>query len=243
MKAVATWISYLLYLAVSILVVTLVLVAGMPMLERAKDVSIVTSAKNQLQKIAEATFDVSKAGPGSTTEFQFKVDEGFLFVDPEKSKVYFTKNITTGIIAPRTKVKEGYILILAGAEVESYETQDDFDCCYVMENSHIRVKFYKFNNSQRESNNVIKEIYLKDTNKTLDFSGLEILLDDNETSKVGRITTELLNTGSLLASSSLSEFVNSSESLGGVGYCYNVTYTLESKADFLEISVEGLQRC
>ena len=82
MRAVATWISYLLYFAISLLVVTLVLIAGMPMLQRAKDVSIITSAKNQLQEMAEATFDVSKAGPGSTTEFSFKVDEGFLVIDP-----------------------------------------------------------------------------------------------------------------------------------------------------------------
>ena len=243
MKAIATWISYLLYFVISLLVVTLVLVAGMPMLQRAKDVSIITSAKNQLQKMAEATFDVSKAGPESTTEFSFKVDEGFLVVDPEADKIYFTKNITTGILAPRSKVKEGYITISTNVEVKSYETQESEDCCFVMENSHLRVEFYKFNNSQRDTNNIIKEILLKDTGEVLEFEGLEVLLDDNEATKKGKITTQLLDVGDLLPSASLSEFVNNSEALGGAGYCYNVKYILDSEADFLHIVVEGLKRC
>ena len=112
-----------------------------------------------------------------------------------------------------------------------------------MENSHLRVKFYKFNNSQRDSNNIIKEILLKDTGEVLEFGGLEVLLDDNEATKRGEITTQLLDVGDLLPSASLSEFVNNSEAFGGAGYCYNIKYTLDSEADFLHIIVESLGRC
>ncbi|MCW1296055.1 MAG: hypothetical protein OH319_00015 [Candidatus Parvarchaeota archaeon] len=213
------------------------------MLTRAKDISIISSSKNQLQEMAAAIYDISKAGPGSATTISFKVDEGFLVLDPENDKIYFMKNITEGVLSPRTRVSEGHIIVASNIEVSSYETFETDDCCFVLENSHIKVKFYKFNQVNRYTNNVIKEFIFKDQNKTLNFGGVEILIDDNETTIVGKIKTQLLNTGSLLPKASLLENVDDSEANGGAGYCYDVKYTLESEADFLLINIENLRRC
>jgi hypothetical protein len=243
MKAVATWISYIMYFAISLVVTSLVLNFGLPMLTRAKDVSIISSSKNQLQDMAAAVYDISKAGPGSATTISFKVDEGFLVLDPENDKIYYMKNITEGVLSPRTKVSEGYITVASNTEVSSYETSEESNCCFVLENSHLKIKFYKFNQMNRNTNNIVREFLFKDQNKTLSFGGIEILIDNNETTIPGKITTQLLNIGSLLPRASLIEYVNNSEMNGGAGYCYDIKYTLESEADFLVINVENLRRC
>ncbi|MCW1301181.1 MAG: hypothetical protein QW507_02745 [Candidatus Nanoarchaeia archaeon] len=243
MRALAVWISYLLYFAVSVVVIGLVLAAGIPMITRAREVAIVTSAKNQLQKMAEAIVSVSGSAAGTAAEYSFKVDEGILTISSERDVIYFQKEIGLGIIAPRTIVREGYLIISSEVDTSGYETSDAPNCCYILENSHLLVKFYKFQEELKDDNNVIKEIWLKDLNRKLNFSGLNILVDDDERSTKGVITTFLEIGGSLIPKATLIERVNSSTVYGGVGYCYDVRYSLESTTDFIIVEVINLTKC
>lgn len=243
MKALAVWISYLLYFAVSVVVIGLVLAAGIPMITRAREVAIITSAKNQLQKMAEAIVSVSGSAAGTAAEYSFKVDEGILTVSSERDVVFFQKEIGLGIIAPRTIVREGYLIISSEVDASGYETSEAPDCCYILENSHLLVKFYKFNGELRENNNVIKEMWLKDLDRKLNFSGLNILIDDDERSTRGTVITFLETKGSIIPKATLIERVNSSTAYGGVGYCYDVKYSLESTTDFITVEVINLTKC
>jgi hypothetical protein len=95
MKRGSIWISAVLYIALGVIVITLVLSAGIPLIKKMKDQNIFSQTKKLMYIIDENIRDVVNEGPGSKRYLSpLEINEGILTINPETNNITWTM-ITT----------------------------------------------------------------------------------------------------------------------------------------------------
>lgn len=112
MKRGAIWISAVLYIALGIIVITLVLTAGMPLIEKMKDQNIFSQTKKLMYVIDENIRDVVNEGPGSKRYLSpLEINEGELIIDTEKENIIWKMITTNRMFEPDIVFTEGNLIM------------------------------------------------------------------------------------------------------------------------------------
>ena len=79
------WISAVLYLGLGLLVITLILSAGMPLVDKLKDKNVISQTKTLLFAVDENIRAVTSEGPGSRRLLSpFDIGKGEIYVEPNR---------------------------------------------------------------------------------------------------------------------------------------------------------------
>ena len=119
MKKASIWISAVLYIALGVLIITLVLAAGMPLIEKMKDQNVFVQSKKMMYVLDQNIRDVANEGPGSRRYLSpFEINKGSVEVDLEPNNITWTMLTTNKLMEYNSldnlgdlQFKEGNLII------------------------------------------------------------------------------------------------------------------------------------
>lgn len=231
-KRGAIWVSAVIYVLVGIIVLTVVIEAGIPFIKSLQERSNVNRARNTLSGIDQQIQDTAKEGQGSQRVIPLDVSEGTVKV--EDNKLRWKIETSSKVLEPRTRIELGNLVIASDVDVSAAD-QSGF---HIVQNSRILANFTMFgsktNFSGINTSSLLNYIEFKDTgSKTT--GTFTFFINQNASSISGTGYTELLQTGTGLASATLKAHVNSTI------YEYDLLLSLDSKADFLRAQIENFR--
>ncbi len=104
------WISAILYFALAIIILSLVLAAGVPLVNQLKDRNTVAETKNILFTIDEAIQIVVREGPGSQRELSpLSLTAGQLFIEEVNDTIRWELETSAQVMEVNVPIKEGVL--------------------------------------------------------------------------------------------------------------------------------------
>lgn len=96
------WISVVLYTAIGVVALTLILSAGLPLIQKMRDKNTVAQTKNLMTILDENVRAVVGEGPGSRRYLSpFEIKSGDLYIDQDGDRIFWTLKTTAKMIEPR----------------------------------------------------------------------------------------------------------------------------------------------
>lgn len=228
----AIWVSAVIYVLVGIIVLTIVIEAGLPLIKGVRERSDVNRARNTFAALDQQIQELSREGQGSQRVVSLDVSEGTVKV--EDGKLRWKIETDSKVLEPRTRVELGNLVIASDVDVSAA----DHASSHILQNSRILVNFTRFGSSSNRTSlntsSLISFVEFKDTGART--TGVfTFFINQNASSTNGTGYTELLQAGTGLTSATLKAYVNSSV------YEYDLLLTLDSKADFLRAEIENFR--
>jgi type II secretory pathway pseudopilin PulG len=231
-KKGAIWVSAVIYVLIGIIVLTVVIEAGLPLIGGLQDRSEVNTARNTFSAIDGQIKEVANEGQGSQRIISLEIPEGT--VTTEDNKLRWKIETNSKVIEPRTRVELGNLIVSSDVDVSASNHPGH----HVLQNSRILVNFSRFgsesNRTWINTSSLINHIRFKDTGSETNGT-FTFFINQNASTTNGTGYTEIIQTGTGLASATLKATVNSSI------YEYELHLTLDSKADFLRAEVENFK--
>ncbi|MBI2142813.1 hypothetical protein HYU20_00535 [Candidatus Woesearchaeota archaeon] len=231
-KKGAIWVSAVIYVLVGVVVLTIVIEAGIPLINKLQERSDVNRARNTFTSIDQQIQEVAKEGQGSQRVVPLEVSEGTVRV--EDNKLRWKIETTSKIIEPKTRVELGNLVIASDVDVSAAEHPSSF----IIQNSKILVNFTKFGSQSNQTtvntSALVNYITFKDTGSSTTGT-FTFFINQNASSTNGTGYSELLQSGTGLASATLKTHVNSTI------YDYDLLLSIDSKADFLRATIENFK--
>ncbi len=102
------WISAVLYIALGIILITIILSAGIPLMDKLKDRNTVVQTKNMLNAVDQAIRAVVNEGPGSKRYLSpINIDRGDFIIDEEEDAINWSLKTTNKMMEEGTVFEEG----------------------------------------------------------------------------------------------------------------------------------------
>lgn len=117
-KKADVWVSAVIYVGLAITIITIVLAAGMPVINRLRDKNTEIQTKDIMQELDTTIKDVVREGPGSRRTPIIKISKGEFNILEEngKSKIRWTlPNSRFMLSEPGAKIREGNIVVTTTA--------------------------------------------------------------------------------------------------------------------------------
>ena len=96
------WISVVMYTAIGVMALTLILSAGLPLIQKMRDKNTVAQTKNLMTIVDENIRAVVGEGPGSRRFLSpFEIKAGDFYVDEDGERVYWVLKTTAKMVEPR----------------------------------------------------------------------------------------------------------------------------------------------
>lgn len=121
MKKGDIWISAVLYIALGVILITLILSAGLPLIDKMKDRNIIQDTKTLMYSIDNNIKQVAREGPGSKRFLTLSIEEGNFYI--ENNKITWKKETKSKLIEPNIQFEEGSLNIL----LKTTETEDEYE--------------------------------------------------------------------------------------------------------------------
>ena len=104
------WVSAVLYIAVGVIVISIILSAGIPLINKIKDRNTVIETKKLLFTLDDTLRTVANEGPGSQRELpSFNIDAGKLIIDKDMDEISWSIETKAFLLEPNAVVNEGVI--------------------------------------------------------------------------------------------------------------------------------------
>lgn len=234
-KKAQIWISAILYVLVTALIMVIVLEALSPILDNMKDQSIFERTRDTFLSLNQYIKDVSVEGQGSQRVVPVEIQKGTLAV--QNNELEWKMSTKADILEPRSMQDLGNLFLVSNGEVSSYESNGTF----VLENSKVKFVFNEIgsptNFTNITSSEIINQSSLKTPSGSVDITTpgeFSFLVNDETSPSTGNGFTRLPLAGSDLGFASVIAHINTTQ------YEYELTLTLESGADYLVVGVKGL---
>ena len=162
-KAGVIWVSAVLYLLISVLIMVLVLHIGVPVINKMKDRSILMKQTDTFGSIDEVINDVAYEGPGSRREIPLQIDKGEILVN--EGRFAWTMQTEDKFIEPGTIINVGDVTVTTATDVTATEYNDS----YILMNSEVIINLTKCENSNDCAfiDNIIHNAYLRVTDEPI----------------------------------------------------------------------------
>jgi hypothetical protein len=224
------WVSAVLYVLIGVVVLVIVLEAGLPVLNSLQERNAFARIKNTVVALDRHIEDIASEGQGSQRVLPLDVIDGE--VRFENNKLRWKLETKSKVVEPRTRFEQGNVVIAADVDVSASETSG----FHILENRYLLANFTRFGSESNwtdiNTSSLLNYIKFKDnnvkTNGTFSF-----LINESSSSSSGNGFTKLETIGEGLTSGILRAHINSTS------FEYDIVFTLESKSDFLKVSIEN----
>src|SRR3989338_5439554 len=231
-KRGAIWVSAVIYVLIGVVVLTIVIEAGIPLIRSLQERGNVNRARNTFTAIDGQIVEVAREGQGSQRVVPLEVSEGTVKV--EDGRLRWKIETTSKVMEPRTRVDLGNLVIASDVDVSA----SDHVSSHILQNSRVLVNFTRFGSSANHSaintSSLINYVQFKDTGAVTSGT-FTFFINQNASTTYGTGYTELLQAATGLTSATLKAFVNSTL------YEYSILLTLDSKADFIRAEIEDFR--
>ncbi|MBI2142026.1 hypothetical protein HYU15_00875 [Candidatus Woesearchaeota archaeon] len=231
-KRADIWLSAVLYVLIVIIIMVIILEAGLPVLDRARDRSTFTRTKDTMTALDQHIVDIAGEGQGSQRVIPIEVPKGD--IETKDGKLLWKLETSSKLIEPRSRIDQGNLVIAADLDVAAREYPDS----YVLENSRILVNLTRFGSAGNWTGiNTSRLInYVESKAEGSRTAGVfKFLVQNNETSTNGTGYTSLVDKGTSLTTGTVIAHVNTTS------YEYDLKIALDSKADFFRAAIENFR--
>jgi len=238
-KGITPLISTIFVILLTIVAIAIVLSVGLPAIERGKEAAVLNEAMQNMKAIGSMIKDVASEGVGSLRSLQIKVTGGEYKVNAKANSIDFTYTTKSGIVQPGSFIKEGDIILSAGANAKAseYDLDNDGSADLVLENEIFKIGILKNGTRAAQvamnTSSLIRRISFKETNANVTPSDSSIILDDYSESSYGTGYSEFVKSGERLAKAEAVVHMNTSYAV------YDILYTLQSGADFVIVKIQN----
>ncbi len=111
MKKGDTWVSAVLYIALGTIVVTILLAAGMPVVNKLRDRNVILETKQVMHGMNNAVRTVMREGPGSQRSVVIDIGRGELVLDGSNEWINWSMESKTIFSEPDLPVYEGDLIL------------------------------------------------------------------------------------------------------------------------------------
>ncbi|MFH1182624.1 MAG: hypothetical protein V1702_06725 [Candidatus Woesearchaeota archaeon] len=223
------WISAVLYVMIAVAVTVIVLEAGLPALRGLREKNAFAGIKDSAVALDKNILDIASEGQGSQRVIPVDVTDGEIRFEDDQLR--WKLETQSKIVEPRTRQEQGNLIIASDVDVSCSETSS-YD---IMQNRYILANFTRYGSETNwtsiDSSALLNYVEFKDTNVRTEGVFSFTL---NGTSQPATGYTELETLGTGLTSGIFTTHMNTTS------FEYDIVFTLESKADFLKVSVENL---
>ena len=222
------WISAVLYILITAVIMVIILEALTPVIENLKDKSIFVRTRDTFLSLNQYIKEVSIEGQGSQRVVPIEIQKGELMVQDNEIKWKMPTN--ANILEPRSTVDLGNVLVIANGDVDAYEDNNTF----VMANSKTFFRFSKFgsptNFTNFSSSSIINQTAYKNGNALVNVSpSFDFYINDSDKNFAGY--SILPKAGNDLGEAKVLVHVNST------AHEYDLIFTLESLADYVMVEM------
>ena len=228
-----------LVILLTIVAIAIVLLIGLPAIERAKESAVLNEAMQNMKAIGSMIKEVASEGVSSIRSLQIKVTDGEYKVNEKANSIDFTYTTKSGIVQPGSFIKEGDIILSAGANAKAseYDLDNDGNNDLVLENEILRIGLLKNGTKTAQvamnTSRLIRRINFKETNANVTPSDSSVILDDYSESSYGTGYSEIVKAEERLAKAEAVVHMNTSYAV------YDILYTLQSGADFVIVKIQN----
>ncbi len=228
------WISAVLFILIISLVMVLVLEAITPIIESMRDKSVFVRERDSMLSVGQYIRDVSVEGQGSQRVVPIEIQKGGLLI--ADNSLAWSMETEANILEPRAVSRMGDLTLTLNGDVKAYETNTSI----ALENSYVK---FVFNRTGTESNysalittGLILNASFKKSGSwvTVNSPGYDFYVNDQTATRAGNGYTKLVEAGNSMGSGSVIAHINSSEAE------YDLTFTLEARADYMRVKVTNL---
>ena len=222
------WISAVLYILITALVMVIVLEALTPVIENLKDKSVFVRTRDTFLSLNEIVKEVSVEGQGAQRVVPIEIQKGELSVG--ENEIKWEMETEADILEPRTTIELGNLLVVANGDVDAYEDNGTF----VLSNSRTFFRFTKFGTETEWTNFSSSRIvnqsaykrgsFVTNISPSFDFY---VTADDQTFNGYSLLGRE----GADLGEASVLVHVNST------AHEYDLIFTLESQADYFLVEL------
>ena len=237
-KGISPFIAIVFIVVITIMAMAIVLVIGLPAIEKGKETAVINEAMLNMKAIGNIINTVASEGVGSLRSTTIKATAGEYKVNEKSNSVDFIYMTKSGIIQPGSLITDGDIILSSGSNTKAseYDLDNDGTNELVLENEILSIGILKNGTSTSysyiDTSKLIKIMNFKETGANITPSDSSILLDDYIESSYGNGYSELVRTGDRLAKAEALVHVNSSFVV------YDVLYTLYPGADFVMVKIQ-----
>jgi len=223
------WISAVLYILITALVMVIILEALTPVIENLKDKSIFVRTRDTFLSLNQYVKEVSIEGQGSQRIVPVEIQKGEFMV--RDNQLEWKMPTEAEILEPRSTVELGNMLVVANGDVDAYEQNSTF----VLSNSHTLFKFNKFGTptgwANYSSDRIINStFYKKGDTLAAASSNFDFYITEDDRNFTGY--SILPKKGADLGEAKVLVHVNSTM------HEYDLVFTLESQADYLMVEMK-----
>ena len=224
------WVSAVLYLLVTLVVMFIILDAGIPLVQNMRDKTIFTRTKDNFINLDQRMKTIIHSEPGS---------QEVIPIDVKKGEITFTKNAMlwsmdtdANIIEPKTEINTGTVKLLNNIDVSASVGGDT----YLFQNSYIKLILNKYGDDKTKTyvpintTKLIKSVMYLSTMDEIDCSKNSVNINVGDFPNAGTGYTELLGEGDFLKSATYVAHINTT--MGR----YKIIIKLDSVSDFVIIN-------
>jgi hypothetical protein len=232
-------ISEVLFLAIVVSLVFLVYAMSAPVIQTMQVSAALEQAESFMLNLDSLIQEVASEREGGRRSFHLSMGAGTVSLGEDNDTIKWVLNSDSPVISPRSMQKLGNLIIGSNLNTMAYEGNHSGQEAYVLENEHLRVFVKKIGSAashqQYNTSDLLLGVYNKDLSEWLGLDRLEISVDNSTDSTNGTGYTELVEEGNALPYGKVLAHINTSYSFTS---SYNVTFTLESGADFITLEAE-----
>lgn len=238
-KGQSVLLNAVLYFLLIAVIVSAVLFFGLNKIRSLRTVARFNAMKRQMHEIEQTVSRVASGGVGTRERVQVDVDEGTLYVEPDRNQIRYVVVSGQEIISSGRTIKEGEIYLSNNAEVNSYRKGNSV----ILENEYMYLQLRavgRENAPEEESfGNLIEDIRNKRLDINLPAPSLSIVISGIENTDHGLIYVrpdpEGFNMGEGQVRISIINATTQDTRIS-----YDVVIKLKSGCDFFNIVVENL---
>lgn len=110
-KKADIWISAILYLGLGIIILSLILAVGVPVVNKIRDKNIAIDTENLMLSLDNQIRAVYSEGPGSRRPFKFEIRKGSLNINDDDETISWEFETSALLSQPGAKVDKGSLLL------------------------------------------------------------------------------------------------------------------------------------
>ncbi|MBR9690379.1 hypothetical protein GOV08_01715 [Candidatus Woesearchaeota archaeon] len=234
-KKAQIWISAVLYILIITSSIVLILKVGIPLLEKMKDRSSFSNAKETMLQIDRTIQEVANEGEGSQRILPVDIKDGKIKID--NNEIAWELKTKSQVLDERSSINFGNLIVSSNANVKTYEFSDHFVMQTEIEGDIFNVSMEKIgsenNFSSINTSNIIRDVYYNGERLGGSFN---FLVNGDVSSGTGNGYTKMIPAGNNtnLGKAKVIAHINSSS------YTYDLEFTLESFADFLSVELKNV---
>ncbi|MBI5347020.1 MAG: hypothetical protein HZB66_00220 [Candidatus Aenigmarchaeota archaeon] len=224
-------ISTVVVILIAVTSFSIVLTAGVPLIEKSLDSIKFSEAEKIFSYIDNCINEVANEGPGASRILKFRTDAKNFRVSSQDNSIEVEMGTAAKLMDYYSRSIHGNIIQVSGNDMSCTNTTS----AIAMGNSYISVILRHTPQASPmaviDTSGIIANITEKRSGRSIAFADSSIAIDENEETSSGVGYTELVSQGRSLCRAHA--FVNSTVK-------YDVYYTLYAGADFLDIEIRNV---